>query len=143
MHKTENATSLRGICHGLLYHRQDLKKTTTTDKHQLHYRKKASQFIIEQSKLNLDGKLVADDLSALHLHLLVQPLPVTAALHPTFTRATSGAGVEATHAVHVQTVTHVLAVDEQSALAVVDSALHCRQLSEWEEIDSRFLKLCV
>lgn len=83
--------------------------------------------------VNLNSKLVPDDLSTLHLHLLVKPLPVTAALHSTFAWAALRAGVEAAHAIHVQTVAHVLAVEEQSAFAVVHSALCCEGLSEQEK----------
>lgn len=57
----------------------------------------------------LAGKLVADDLPALNLHLLVQPLPVAAALHATLAGAAVRARVEAAHAVGVQAVAEVSA----------------------------------
>lgn len=70
-------------------------------------------FIDKHSKprsCKLKGKLVPDDLSTLHLHLLVKPLPVTATLDATFAGTAIRAGVEAAHAVHIQTVTRVLAI---------------------------------
>lgn len=77
----------------------------------------------------LNSKLVPDNLSTFHLHLLVKPLPVAAALHSTLAWAAFVAGVEAAHAIHIQTVTHVLAVGEQLAFAVVHFALGSDGLS--------------
>lgn len=76
-----------------------------------------------KSQCCLNSKLIPDDLSTLHLHLLVKPLPVTAAFDSTLARVALGAGIEAAHTVHVQTVTHVIAVGEQSTFVVVHSAL--------------------
>lgn len=78
---------------------------------------------------SLASVLVADDLSPLHLNLLVEPLAVTAALHATPAGAALGAGVEAAHAVRVQAVTHVLAAGEQAAFAVIHFALRPYSLS--------------
>lgn len=70
--------------------------------------------------------LVPYDLTALHLYLLVKPLPVAAALHAALAWATLGAGVEAAHAVHVQAVARVLVVGQQSAFVVVHPDLSAR-----------------
>lgn len=78
---------------------------------------------------SLASVLVADDLSPLHLNLLVEPLAVTAALHATPAGAALGAGVEAAHAVRVQAVTNVLAAGEQAAFAVIHFALRPYSLS--------------
>lgn len=72
---------------------------------------------------SLNGELVPNDFSSFHLHLLVQPLPVAAALDAALARPALGARVEAAHAVHVQAVAHVLAVGQQPAFAVVHFAL--------------------
>lgn len=75
----------------------------------------------------LDSILVPYDLATLHLHLLVEPLPVAAALHAALARAAFGAGVEATHAVPIQTVAQVLAVGQQPAFVVVYPGLSARE----------------
>lgn len=81
----------------------------------------------------LNSKLVPDDFSTFHFHLLVKPLPVAAALDAALARSAFGAGVEAAHAVHIQAVTQVLAVGEQPAFGVVDSAFGSDVLPAWLE----------
>lgn len=78
------------------------------------------------SSLQLNSILVPDDLTSFHLHLLVKPLPVAAALHAALAWAALGAGVEAAHAVRIQTVAQVLAVGEQPAFVVVHPDLSAR-----------------
>lgn len=79
----------------------------------------------------LNGKLVPDDFATFHFHLLVKPLPVTAALDAALARCTFRARVEAAHAVHIQTVTQVLAIGEQSAFVVVHFAFGSNILPAW------------
>lgn len=59
----------------------------------------------EKNIWKLNGELVPDDFATFHFHLLVKPLPVTAALNAALARKTFRARVEAAHAVHIQTVT--------------------------------------
>lgn len=81
------------------------------------------QQFIKKSHWLLGNKFVPDNLSTFHLHLLIKPLPVAAALDPTLARPTLWAGVEAAHTVHIQAVAHVSAVGQQPAFVVVHSAL--------------------
>lgn len=78
------------------------------------------------SSPQLNSILVPYDLATLHLHLLVKPLPVAAALHAALAWAALGAGIEAAHAVPIQTVAEVLAVGEQLAFVVVHPDLSAR-----------------
>lgn len=79
----------------------------------------------------LNGELVPDDFATFHFHLLVKPLPVTAALNATPARSTFRARVEAAHAVHIQTVTQVLAIGEQSPFVVVHFVFGSNILPAW------------
>ena len=79
---------------------------------------------------------VADDLSALNLHLLVEPLPVAAALHAALACAAVRTGVEAAHAVHIQAVAHVLHAGDQTAILVVQLALGAHRLSAGDRAQS-------
>lgn len=79
----------------------------------------------------LNGELVPDDFATFHFHLLVKPLPVTAALNATLARSTFRARVEAAHAVHIQTVTQVLAIGEQSPFVVVHFVFGSNILPAW------------
>lgn len=78
----------------------------------------------------LAGKLVADDLSALNLHLLVKPLPVAAALHTTLAGAAVWARVEAAHAFGVQAVAEVTPARDQQPSAVIHFTLPRHGLPE-------------
>lgn len=90
-----------------------------------------------QRFLSLCGIFVPDDLPALHLHLLVQPLPVTAALNAALPRATVGTGVEAAHALNVQTVTHVSTAGEKMAFLIIHLALGSHRLSADKKTDKK------
>lgn len=87
----------------------------------------------------LIGKLVANNLSPLYLHLLVQPFPVTAALHTALPRATLGTWVEATHAVYIQTVTQIPPTWDQQAFVVIHFTLERQGLS----VGTRKVWVCV
>lgn len=79
--------------------------------------------------INHTPRFVTDDLAALHLHLLVKPLPVTAALHAAHARAAVETGIEAAHTVRVQAVAHVFVAGEKPAGPVVRLALGSHGLS--------------